>query len=887
MSSGCHPRQLGEHTKPSLVHPDDVTLCKPEGHDQTLIDRNHYQPLGRWRPSRAPVSEWRADSQLETVRHNDVSLPSMAIRPSAVVATIRRVLLVAGVAALCGVLLAGLALPVVAGLGLTARESADTFAAMPADLEPGPMAQTSYLYDADGQVLASFFEENRVPVGLDQIAPVMKDAILAIEDDRFYERGPIDIQGTLRAFLRNVEAGETQGGGSTLTQQYVKQVRISQATTPEEVAEVQASSGVEGYRRKLEELRMAVQVEQELTKDEILERYLNIAFFGSRSYGIEAAARTYFSTSAAELTLPQAALLAGIVQQPVAYDPTRDPEAALGRRNVVLNRMAATGRITEAEAAEARQTDLGLNLSATPNGCVPSYAGYFCDYVVHELLTMPELGETPEERQAMLERGGLRVETTISASAQQAAQAAVSDRVAPTDSAIGSLATVQPNNGYIRAMANSRTYGVEGNGVSSINYAVDENMGGGNGIQSGSTFKAFVLAAAIDQGIPLNTSINSPQQVNLRVNSFDTCEGRIRSSETWSPKNSTGSGTFNLRTGTERSVNTFFAQLEQRTGLCAPATIAQSAGVMRADLDENGEVQPLAQVPSFTLGANEVSPLSMAAAYAMFANRGVHCPTTSVVRVTDAAGNVLVDHTQPTCEQVLKPEVADAVNSVLQGVIHNPGATGNRMRLDDGRPAAGKTGTTNGAIAVWFVGYTPQLSTAVAVADVDGRLESLDGRTYNGERIREACGGCIPGPIWKQMMDDALEGAEEIPFTAPDPETIRGVTVPVPDVRGMDADAAIQTLQDAGFSAAVGGEVNSDLQEGLVVSTDPGAGAEVVSGSNVTLTVSNGEPEEPTDDFTVGPPVEPPVFGDEDGNDNGNEGGGNDGWRDGFLNTIP
>ncbi|SDT71096.1 transglycosylase domain-containing protein [Jiangella sp. DSM 45060] len=801
----------------------------------------------------------------------------MAIRPSAVVATVRRVLLVAGVAALCGVLLAGLALPVVAGLGLTARESADTFAAMPADLEPGPMAQTSYMYDADGAQLATFFEENRVEVGLDAIAPVMKDAILAIEDDRFYERGPIDIQGTLRALLRNVEAGETQGGGSTLTQQYVKQVRVSQATTPEEVAEVQASTGTEGYRRKLEELRMAVQVEQELSKDEILQRYLNIAFFGSRSYGIEAAARTYFSTSAAELTLPQAALLAGIVQQPVAYDPTNDPEAALGRRNVVLNRMAATGRITEQEAAEARQTDLGLNLSATPNGCVASYAGYFCDYVRRELLTMPELGETRQEREAMLERGGLRVETTISPSAQQAAQAAVSDRVAPTDSVIGSLATVQPNNGYIRAMANSRNFGVEGDGVSNLNYAVDEVMGGGSGIQSGSTFKTFVLAAAIDQGIPLNTSINSPQQVNLRVNSFSTCDGRIRSSETWSPKNSTGSGTFNLRTGTERSVNTFFAQLEQRTGLCLPATIAQGAGVMRADLDEDGAVQPLSQVPSFTLGANEVSPLSMAAGYAMFANRGAHCPTTSVARVLDSEGNVLVDHTQPTCEQVVKPEVADAVNSVLQGVVHNSGATGNRMRLDDGRIAAGKTGTTNGAIAVWFVGYTPQLSTAVAVADVEAPQQSLDGRTYNGERIGEACGGCIPGPIWKTMMDRALDGAEKVNFTAPDPETIRGVTVPVPDVRGMGTDEAIQTLQEAGFSASVAGEVNSDLQEGLVVSTEPGAGAEVGSGSSIAITVSNGEPEEPSNEPTIGIPTEPPNFGDEDG-----EGGGEDGWRDGF-----
>lgn len=817
----------------------------------------------------------------------------MAIRPSAVVATVRRVLLVAGVAALCGVLLAGLALPVVAGLGLTAREGADTFAEMPADLEPGPMAQTSYMVDADGQPLATFYQENRVEVGLDQISPVMQDAILAVEDDRFYERGPIDIQGTLRAFLRNVEAGETQGGGSTLTQQYVKQVRISQATTAEEVADVQASSGTEGYRRKLEELRMAVQVEQELSKDEILTRYLNIAFFGSRSYGIEAAARTYFSTSAAELTLPQAALLAGIVQQPVRYDPTNDPGAAQGRRDVVLNRMAATGRITQAQAAEARATDLGLKLSSTPNGCVASYAGYFCDFARQELLTMPELGETRDARLAVLERGGLRIETTVSRSTQEAAQNAISDRVAPTDSVIGSTATVQPNNGYIRAMANSREYGVEGDGVSSINYAVDQNMGGGRGIQSGSTFKAFVLAAAIDQGIGLNHALNAPQQIRLRERDFTTCEGRYRSTGTWPVKNSTGSGRYTLLTATEDSVNTYFAQLERETGLCEPATIAQNSGVMRADLDDEGNVQPLRQVPSFVLGANEVSPLSMAGAYATFANRGIHCPATSIARVTDAQGNVLVDNTKPTCEKVLEPDVADAVNSVLQSVIRN--GTGAKMQLDDDRPAAGKTGTTNGAVAVWFVGYTPQLSTAVAVADVDGRQETLDGRTYNGERISEACGSCIPGPVWKKMMDAALDGAKEIPFNAPNPGTIRGVSVQVPDVRGMDADEAIDRLEGVGFSAAVSGEVNSDLQEGVVVDTDPGAGADVASGSNVGVIVSNGRPEEqeepeeepeepaePDAGITAGP-VEPPTFdGGEDGDDEDNQD-----WRDTLLPALP
>lgn len=798
----------------------------------------------------------------------------MAIRPPAVITAVRRVLLVVGVSALSGVLLAGLALPMVAGLGLTAREGADAFVDLPADLGAGPMAQRSRITDADGDTVATFFEENRISVTLDQIAPVMKDAILAIEDDRFYDRGPIDFRGTLRALLRNVEAGETEGGGSTLTQQYVKLVRVSQAETDEERAAVQASTGVEGYRRKLEELRLAVEVEKQFSKDEILERYLNIAFFGARSYGIEAAARTYFSTSAAELTLPQAAMLAGMVQAPVALDPTKDPEAALSRRNIVLNRMAETGRITQAQAAETRALGLGLDLNPTSNGCTSATAGYFCNYVVHEIKTLEELGATPEDRVRMLEQGGLTIETTLQQQPQQAAQKAVTDRVAPTDTAIASLATVEPGTGYIRAMTNSRNFGVEGPGVSNINYAVDERMGGRAGIQPGSTFKVFVLAAAIKQGIGLNTSINAPQRISLPVNSFTNCNGRIRSSEIWSPKNSTGSGRFNLKTGTARSVNTFFAQLERRTGICEPATIAQQAGVMRAQLGPEGKQQPLQQVPSFTLGVNEVSPLSMAGAYAMFSARGVYCPPTSILKITDSAGNVLVDHSKPKCNRVLEQSVADAVNLVLQGVVSD--GTGRRMRLDGGRIAAGKTGTTNNAIAVWFVGYTPQLSTAVAVADVDAPQESLDGRTYNGERISSACGGCIPGPIWKSMMDAALAGKPEQTFTAPDPKTIQGVTVRVPDVRGMSATSAIKKLEAEGFSASVAGEVDSDLSKGTVVRTDPGSGSKVGSGSYVGVYVSNGNPPAPPPPTENVPTINPPTVTlppNSPGNGNGNGGG--------------
>src|SRR5215204_1213435 len=398
-----------------------------------------------------------------------------SLRLESVIAALRRVLLIIGVSGLAGVLVAGIALPVAASLGLTARESANAFSDLPAELDVKPLAEQSRIVDASGATLATFYDQNRVTVTLDKIAPVMQQAILAIEDHRFYEHGPIDFQGTARALLGNLDAGDlscgdgcTAGGGSTLTQQYVKLVLQDQATTPKERRAATISTGADGYVRKLRELRLAANVENQLSKDQILERYLNIAYFGGGggsggAYGVEAAARYFFSTTAAQLTLNQAALLAGLVQAPSEYDPTDNPEKAVGRRNQVLSRMGEIGMIKPTRA-----------------GCVSTWAPFFCDYVYHELMLMEELGATPEDRERNLLRGGLTIRTTLDPKAQHAAQDAMSDRIASTDSAVGSLAMVEPGTGYIRAIANSRGYGQE-TGQSYINFAVDKSMGSAGG----------------------------------------------------------------------------------------------------------------------------------------------------------------------------------------------------------------------------------------------------------------------------------------------------------------------------------------------------------------------------------------------------------------------
>ncbi|HEX6234730.1 MAG TPA: transglycosylase domain-containing protein [Jiangellaceae bacterium] len=683
----------------------------------------------------------------------------------------RRVIALVAVSGLAGLVVAGLAAPVVTGIGVGARDGAQAFTEMPAELEIPPLAERSRMTDNDGNTLAVFFEENRIEVPLDKISQQMQDAILAIEDHRFYEHGPLDVQGASRALVSNLQAGETTSGGSTLTQQYVKLMLLDQADSAEERTAALADSGPQGYFRKLRELRLALGVEQQMTKDEILQGYLNIANFGGppgrSNYGVEAAARYYFDSKAKDLTLTQAATLAGLVQRPTEYNPEDNPEAAIGRRNTVITRMAELGMISEDEAKEARQADLGLDVDDSRSGCVSSWAPWFCDYAVNELLQMEELGETPDERMDALRRGGLKIVTTLDRDIQRAADDAVSDRVAPTDGAVGTLAMVEPGSGEIKALSNSREYGPEGEGRSMINYAVDKRMGNSNGIQAGSAFKPFVLAAALNQGMEPDLEINSPERVDVSGEWFEACwndQSRVRDSD-YEPENSTRGGRLTMREATEYSTNTYFVQLLQRTGICEPAKIAEDSGVWK-QVPHTTEPQPLDQVPSFTLGSNTVAPLGMAEAFAMFANRGEHCASFAVAEVVDRKGDPVIEQ-EPECDRVLDKDVADMTNDILRGVIENDGATGNAMQLDGDRPAAGKTGTTNRNVAVWFVGYTPQLSAAAAVADLDPPQTSLSGRTFNGDRISQAYGSTLPGPIWREAMDEALEDEPEEDFKEP------------------------------------------------------------------------------------------------------------------------
>jgi membrane peptidoglycan carboxypeptidase len=746
----------------------------------------------------------------------------------------RHILGIVVVAAVAGLLVAGLALPVVGATSVAARTTVDSFTSMPADFEANPQAQRSVVLDAEGKELAVFFDEYRVYKPLDQISQTVQDALIAIEDARFYEHGPIDLQGTTRALVTNVSSGSVEQGGSTLTQQYVKNVLLSQAETEEEAAAAVETS----YARKLRELRLAMAAEEQFTKDQILERYLNIAYFGGGAYGIEAAAQRFYSKPAADLDVNQAATLAGLVQSPSRYDPEQYPERAIARRNNVLSAMVENGVLTRADATAVAEQPLNLSPSPTTNGCTVSYAPFFCDYVYRELMDWEALGETVEQRERMLRRGGLLITTTLQPREQKAASDAVRAYVAPGDAAVGAIAVVEPGTGHITAMTHSQNYG-SGPGATFVNYVTDFNRGGSGGFQSGSTMKPFVLAAAVKQGIPLNTRINAPATLN-HTTAMRVCEGVV--TDAWPIGNYDGrGGSYDLRTGTWRSVNTFFALLEERTGICDPVKIAEAGGLTRASGED------LLQIKSFVLGSQEVSPLGMAEAYAMFAARGTHCESIAVTSITKPDGTELAVPSA-NCAKVIDTGVADAVNQVLQGTIDgpDPGRTGARMTL--GRPAGGKTGTTDNASDIWFLGYTPQRAAAVAITN-PLKVESLRGYTLNGVYYGEVCGGCIPGPIWQQAMAAIMEPLPVMQFEDPDPSEVAGVTATVPDVRGLTGADAVATLQAAGFEAYVAAEVNSSLPRGLTVSTDPGAGANYFSRGTVRVFVSTG---------FVPPPPPPP-----------------------------
>ncbi|GAA0318815.1 penicillin-binding protein [Kineococcus aurantiacus] len=784
----------------------------------------------------------------------------------------------AAVSAAGGVLSAGLVVPAVAATGSLTSEGVDIFNELPGDLGDKTLSEASTITYSDGSVMAKVYDQNRTVIAFDQIAPVMRDAIVSIEDDRFYQHGAVDAKGIVRALVSNAGGGSTQGA-STLTQQFVKNVLVQQAVQEgdsQAAAAAVEADGVEGYARKLREMKLAIGVEKEMSKDDILAGYLNVSYFQNNVYGIEAAAQFYFSKSAADLNLPESALLAGMVQNPAAYNPLKYPDAAVSRRNVVLNRMLELGRIDQATHDAAVATPLTLTRNPSRQGCLAAgSAAYFCDYVVHVVESDPAFGASAEDRRNLLRRGGLTIKTTLSPVVQATTQQAVNDGVNPGQEVRSAASIVEPGTGNILAMAQDTTYSPDDDqiGVTTLNYNVGQAMGGTAGFQQGSTFKAFTLATWLKQGKSLDSTVASPSSGSDPFSAFTACGQKLRGpTYKYSNSESSSSGSMSVRTATAQSVNTAFVSMEKQLDICDITATAQSLGVYKAAPTKNfltGETNlDLDQNPSMTLGTNLVYPLEVAGAYAAFAAEGKFCKPTAILETLDTDGKPL-QVPSANCQQVLDVNVARNVTEALRGGWTGGTAKGVGKAVMAGRQVASKTGTTNDSQNTWFAAYTPQMAGAVWVGHHKG-VKSLNGERINGKRVGRVFGATIAGPIWANAVGTSLTqlNAPKLTFTDGTSAGLKTTTVDgrvrVPSVVGRSVSSARAALQAAGFQVKVGGSVTSSVAKGLVASQSARSAA---AGATITITTSSGAPpvRTPTQEPSAPATPAPPAGGDNPG----------------------
>ncbi len=646
---------------------------------------------------------------------------------------------------IAGLIAALLSAPFALLAGRLVKAGSDAFLGLPSEFAEHPAGQASYVYAADGQTLIThFYEEYRQYLPLSQMGDALPAAVVAAEDARFFQHNGVDFKGLARAFLANQRTGGVQQGGSTLTMQYVRMALRDSATSPEDVVKATEQT----RDRKVREVRLALAVEHRLSKEEILERYLNAAYFGHRAYGAFAAAQVYFSKQPKDLTVAEAAMLAGLVKAPTDYDPaSNDPTAAKDRRDYVLREMSTMGRISPTEAAELQKEPVRLNVYEPSNDCVSiapevNSLGFFCDFFKNWWIRQPAFGENPQQRLDNLRRGGYKIVTSIDPNLQAIAMQSVQEKEPVTSAFAHGVVAVQPGTGQVKVMAVNRVYSIDqsGNGPNSDPGAdhpggypntVAPILGGGElpGYQAGSTFKMFTLLTALEDGLPLTTSFNAPRRYTSiypgTPGEASTCGDR------WCPSNASDAmtGVQNMRTGFGKSVNTYFVQLEQAVGSQNAVKMAERLGLhwySPVDAALAGDPVRASLWGAFTLGVADTTPLDMANAYATVAAEGVYCEPIPVVSITAPDGTA-VPAASPRCHQEVAPGVARAATDVARCVTGYGAASGDCGGWSTapgvygavGRPVAGKTGTTDDTRAAWFIGFTPQLCAASFIADPD------------------------------------------------------------------------------------------------------------------------------------------------------------------------
>ncbi|MEU4377457.1 penicillin-binding protein [Pseudonocardia alni] len=774
----------------------------------------------------------------------------------------RSIALLAGLSVLLGVVVAGMAFPVVGGLGILSNEAGDSVTSSSADLVNNPAPLTTTVTDSDGRPLAYLFDQNRTEVANDQISPTMKAAILAIEDRRFYEHQGVDWQGTLRAVVANSTSGDVVQGASTLTQQYVKNymLYVDAQTEAERLKATEQTPA-----RKLKEARIALQLERQLSKDEILNRYLNIVFLGNGSYGIAAGARTYFNTTPDKLTVPQAALLAGMVRSTTQFDPVQNPETATERRNLVIEQMRQQGMIDDAQARQATAAPLGIAdpLVRIPNGCIGAGdTGFFCKYVVQYLT---EAGFSEEQ----INRGGYTIRTTLDRRAMGEVKRALDAEVPPrTPNVANVMSLVQPGQDAHRvlAMGSSRTFGLDAD-AEETSFGLPYqpvNLG------AGSTYKIFTAATALEKGLGINYSMQVPPSGYASPIYVDGSGRPIpvaNASEGLPPRMS-------MTDALAQSPNTAFIKLEESTGVPDVVDMAVRLGLKslattpfvdpgtgeRTDRSI-AEVIKQQRLASFTLGVTPTSVLELANVGATLFSQGKWCPPTPIDSITDANGKD-VPITEEPCQQAVDPGLANTlVTGMSQDDISGTSAAAARA-AGWTRPMAGKTGTTQQNKSAAFVGAIPEMSGAVITFDNSNSPRPL----CDGGNGPFACGegnifgGKTPARTWYGAVTPLVAGTPPTPLPPTDPRYLDGgAESRIPDVVGRSVSDARGELEGAGWQVTTR-TVDNRATEGTVVGQEPRGAA--LPGEPVTLQVSSGTvpapPPPPGSPPAVGPPAGPP-----------------------------
>ena len=666
---------------------------------------------------------------------------SRAVRPTQLFALLLAFL---SVSALMGVVGAGMLVPIAGPTALVAKSAPSVFNELPGDLQTVAPAEESQILDSSGAVIAHFYDKQRIVVPSANISDVMKKAIIAIEDKRFYEHNGVDATGIARAFVTNLGDSGRQGA-STITQQYVRNSLAERGYLEGDADQVSAATE-QTTERKLREIKYALALEKTQSKDEILTGYLNIAPFGPITYGVEAASQRYFSKSASELNYLDAALLAGLVQSPVQYDPLVHPDAAKERRNTVLAAMLEQNVITQEEYDKGIDTtiDSMLHPTVSSEGCsgAESSKAYFCDYVLAQFLEDPTFGETRTERERLLKTQGITIRTTMDPAMQDAAYSSLTHTI-PVGDASGlndALVSLDPRSGRILSMAQNTTYGIEA-GETMSNYSADGNF------QVGSTFKVFILLQWFKEGHSAYETVGSAN--TFYPNGSFKCDGRSITTEGYQVNDLAGkTGTMNVVRATGQSVNQAFVNMASRVDFCSIFDTAYDLGIT-----EDGEVP--SPYPANILGSVSASPLQMASVFGAIANSGQQCTPQSIESVTDRDENVLKEFSAD-CKEVISADVANKTAALLTA---SAGQYYTSTRLGDGRPFAAKSGTTDGHANTWLTGFTPSVVTSAWVGHGANSSQEVGSVTINGKYYGEIYGETFVGQnIWAPYMTQILAG---------------------------------------------------------------------------------------------------------------------------------